>query len=289
MENLRIMPDEDNDLYSGFNEYQSALFNTKNLDQDEFLQEALRSSYGKRPGMLTSKPPTAMRFGTSSGYREGSVLRPVTGLQDAVTRPMTAVRGAGYTSQRSGQMFDPLNQSAVTNIMHPKEQEEKPEDKIKKLEKRIMELIDESCIAASKCQYRLALDKAKEASTKERSLIRLQEQAGLSDSHNLDLTFSVLFNLASQYAANEMYTEALNTYLVVTKNRMFHNANRLKVNMGNIYVKLGHFQKAIKMYRMAIDQVPNTHKDLRIKIMHNIGILFVKMHSSVMLVRALST
>ena len=31
---------------------------------------------------------------------------------------------------------------------------------------------------------------------------------------NLDLTFSVLFNLAHQYTANEMYNEALNTYQV---------------------------------------------------------------------------
>ena len=45
---------------------------------------------------------------------------------------------------------------------------------------------------------------------------RLREQASLTDSHNLDLTFSVLFNLANQYAANEMYTEALNTYQVIT-------------------------------------------------------------------------
>lgn len=67
----------------------------------------------------------------------------------------------------------------------------RPEDKIKKLERRITELIDESCLAASKQQLRQALDKAKEASTKERNLIRLQEQAGLSDTHNLDLTFSV--------------------------------------------------------------------------------------------------
>jgi hypothetical protein len=44
---------------------------------------------------------------------------------------------------------------------------------------------------------------------------RLREQAGLTESHNLDLTFSVLFNLANQYANNEMYTEALNTYQVL--------------------------------------------------------------------------
>jgi intraflagellar transport protein 88 len=58
---------------------------------------------------------------------------------------------------------------------------------------------------------------------------------------------------------------------------MFNNAGRLKVNMGNIYFKMGQYSKAIKLYRMALDQVPNTHKRMRIKIMHNIGILFVKM------------
>ncbi len=69
-------------------------------------------------------------------------------------------------------------------------------------------------MANSRGDVKIALDRAKEASTKERSLIRLREQAGLSDSHNLDLTFTVLFNLANQYSSNEMYTEALNTYQV---------------------------------------------------------------------------
>ena len=64
---------------------------------------------------------------------------------------------------------------------------------------------------------------------------------------------------------------------MITKNRMFSNAGRLRVNMGNIYFKLGQYAKAIKFYRMALDQVANTHKSMRIKIMHNIGILFVKM------------
>lgn len=36
----------------------------------------------------------------------------------------------------------------------------------------------------------------------------------------------VLFNLASQYSANEMYAEALNTYQVIVKNKMFINAGR---------------------------------------------------------------
>lgn len=54
-----------------------------------------------------------------------------------------------------------------------------------------MSLVDESCIAASKKNFPLALEKAKEASAKERNLIRLQEQAGLGDTHNIDLTYLV--------------------------------------------------------------------------------------------------
>lgn len=73
----------------------------------------------------------------------------------------------------------------------------------------------------------------------------------------------VLFNLANQYAANELYTEAVNTYQTIIKNRMFSNAYRLKVNMGNLYLKQSHFQMAVKLYRMALDQVPSSQKNLR--------------------------
>lgn len=65
------------------------------------------------------------------------------------------------------------------------------EDKIKKLEKRIHELVDDACMAEARGDYQLGLNKAKDASNKERSLIRMQEQAGLNDSHNIDLTFLV--------------------------------------------------------------------------------------------------
>lgn len=54
-----------------------------------------------------------------------------------------------------------------------------------------MQLIEESCIACSEGDARKALAKAKDASNKERSLIRMQEQAGLGDQHNMDLTYSV--------------------------------------------------------------------------------------------------
>lgn len=120
-----------------------------------------------------------------------------------------------------------------------------------------------------------------------------------------------MLNLANQYANNEMYPEALNSYQVIVKNKMFSNAGeqttqlhisyrcvstmaeifcdlplnyicatplgRLKVNMANIYVKQKNYPKAIKFYRMALDQISNAHKEMRIKIMQNIGVVFVRM------------
>ncbi|XP_012276571.1 intraflagellar transport protein 88 homolog [Orussus abietinus] len=265
------------DIYSGYNDYPS-VYSTQDLDQDEFFQEALKTTFAKRITMTPKTPGTAMRLGTSTGYHRGGTAaggRPGTG----VPRPMTAVRGAGYTSS-SRRPFDPLNMSSSSKGPAPPleaAKDDTPEEKIKAAEQKIMELIESSAAAACENSMRVALERAREASSRERALIRLQEQAGLSDSHNVDLTFAVLFNLASQYTNNEMYTEAIATYQAITRNRMFSNSARLKVNMGNIYVKMGQLSQAIKMYRMALDQAPVAQKDLRIKIMHNIGMLFVQM------------
>ncbi|ERE88310.1 putative intraflagellar transport protein 88 like protein [Cricetulus griseus] len=138
-----------------------------------------------------------------------------------------------------------------------------PEEKIRQLEKKVNELVEESCIANSCGDLKLALEKAKDAGRKERVLVRQREQVTTPENINLDLTYSVLFNLASQYSANEMYAEALNTYQVIVKNKMFSNAGRLKVNMGNIYLKQRNYSKAIKFYRMALDQIPSVHKEMR--------------------------
>lgn len=62
-----------------------------------------------------------------------------------------------------------------------------------------MQLVEESCIASSMGDNRKALSKAKDASNKERSLIRLQEQAGLGDHHNIDLTYAVSITRKNAY------------------------------------------------------------------------------------------
>lgn len=280
MQSVHLVGDDEDDLYSGFNEYNPA-FDTENLEEDEEFQQALKTSHGQRPGVKTG-----MKIATSAGRGKvpgSSMGRPTTGIADTGTaRPMTAVRAVGYTSSErppmtGGGQFDPFSQARLPAPPLEGKGEESPEEKVKHMEKKVNELIEESCFANDRGEFALALDKAKEAGRKERALCRQREQTSLGEQINLDLTYSVLFNLANQYHANKMYAEALNTYQVIVKNKMFSNAGRLRVNMGNIYYEQKKYPQAVKQYRMALDQVPNTYKDMRIKIMQNIGISFVKM------------
>ncbi|XP_072019243.1 intraflagellar transport protein 88 homolog isoform X2 [Amphiura filiformis] len=287
MENVHLAGDDD-DIYSGFNEY-NAVYDTQTLAQDEGFMQAVRTSHGRRAPMTAQKTFGLNRgqMGTAAAQARlktgltSSMGRPVTGAvqgDGSGARPMTAVKAAGYSSAGRGQPFDPLNQGSK-GPAPPLEvkNEDTPEEKVKQLEKQVNDLIEESCFANGRGELSLALEKAKEAGRKERHLVRQREQLDNNDQINLDLTYSVLFNLANQYEANEMFTEALNSYNVIVKNKMFSNAGRLKVNMGNIFFKQRNFAKAVKYYRMALDQVPNTHKEMRIHIMQNIGVVFVKM------------
>ncbi|XP_033740062.1 intraflagellar transport protein 88 homolog isoform X5 [Pecten maximus] len=292
MEQVHLAGEDEEDIYSGFNDYNATL-DTEDLQHDPTFQKAvMRTSHGRRPpptasrGLAVGGAGAGMRLGTAAKGRAGipsSMGRLQTGAVAAggtdMARPMTAVRAAGYTSVGNrGAGFDPMNQGnkGPAPPLEPKP-EDSPEEKIRQLEKKVNTLIEESCFANSRGEFSLGLEKAKEAGRKERVLVRQREQQSMGDQINLDLTYSVLFNLANQYAANEMFNEALNTYQVIVKNKMFSNAGRLKVNMGNIYFRQRNFPKAIKHYRMALDQVPNSHKEMRTKIMQNIGIVFVKM------------
>ncbi|KAF3694552.1 Intraflagellar transport protein 88 -like protein [Channa argus] len=283
MEHVHLAVDED-DLYSGYNDY-NPTFDSEELDNDVGFQQAVRTSHGRRPPMTAKFPgtaigarPLASSFGSQIPV-VSSIGRPMTGaVQDGAARPMTAVRAAGYTSSLTrGSAFDPLGQSRGPAPALETKNEDTPEEKIKILEKKVNDLLEESCMAQSMGALQLALEKAKEAGRKERALVRQREQSGNADINRLQLHTAVLLNLANQYANNDMYPEALNSYQVIVKNKMFSNAGRLKVNMANIYFKQKNYPKAIKFYRMALDQISNAHKEMRIKIMQNIGVVFVRM------------
>uniref|UniRef100_A0A8C5E5X1 Intraflagellar transport 88 homolog n=1 Tax=Gouania willdenowi TaxID=441366 RepID=A0A8C5E5X1_GOUWI len=256
MENVHLAVEED-DLYSGYNDY-NPTFDSEELENDVGFQQAVRTSYGRRPPV--------------------SVCVCVCVCVCVSARPMTAVRAAGYTSSLTrGMTFDPLGQSRGPAPPLEAKNENTPEEKIKILEKKVNDLVKESCIAHSMGSSELALEKAKEAGRKDRALVKQKELSGKPEQINLDTRYSVLLNLANQYANNEMFQEALNTYQLILNNKMFTNAGCLKVNMGNIYLKLKNYPKALKYYRMALDQISDEHKEMRTKIMQNIGMVFVCM------------
>ncbi|XP_054643171.1 intraflagellar transport protein 88 homolog isoform X2 [Dunckerocampus dactyliophorus] len=281
MENVHLAVEED-DIYSGYNDY-NPTFDTEELDNDVGFQEAVRTSHGRRPPITAKFPGTATGgrpLPSSFGNRmpmTSSMGRPVTGtVLDGAARPMSAVRAAGFTSSRArGSTFDPLGQSRGPAPALEEKKEDLPEEKIKILEKKVNDLITESCMAQSMGNSQLALEKAKEAERKERALVRQREQSGNVEQINVDLTYAILLNLANQYENNEMYPEALSSYQLIVKNKMFTNAGRLRVNMANIFVKQKNYPKAIKFYRMALDHISDDYKEMRIKIMQNIGTVFV--------------
>ncbi|RXN37970.1 Intraflagellar transport 88-like protein [Labeo rohita] len=213
MENVHLVPEEEeDDLYTGYNDY-NPTFDSEDLHNDVAFQQAVRTSHGRRPPMTAKYPGTAIGgrpIGTAYGEdscqgRKGEGVqesripvgtamgRPMTGaVQDGAARPMTAVRAAGYSSAIArGSVFDPLGQSKGPAPPLETKNEDTPEEKIKILEKKVNDLIEESCLAHARGDLQLSLEKAKEAGRKERALVRQREQTGTADHINLDLTYSV--------------------------------------------------------------------------------------------------
>ncbi|XP_061923423.1 intraflagellar transport protein 88 homolog isoform X1 [Entelurus aequoreus] len=289
----RHLPAEEDDLYSGYNDF-NPLFDCKELENDVGFQEAIRSSHGRKPLMqpITGHLPDITTGGrplsSSSGSRTPMlpISRPVTGAvqQSSVARPMSAISAAGYSSSPTRSLaFDPLGQSRGPAPPLEEKKDDAYVEKIKMLEKKVNDLTTESCMAQSVGNSQLALEKAKEAERKERALVRQREQSDSAEQTNIDRTYAVLLNLANQYENNEMYPEALSSYQLIVKNKMFTNEGelkgcspgRLKVNLANIFVKQKNYPKAIKFYRMALDHISDDYKEMRIKIMQNIGTVFV--------------
>ena len=273
--------ESEDDLYEGFN---NPAFKPQvqynNFENAASAPGQLGSVLGKpgAPGRLgtSSRLGTSNRMGTS---RLGTAAR---GGEEA--RPMTSIRAAGYSSSGRVGTSAGLNSFAGSQAQGPAPPLEvktsnTPEDVARELEREVNELLEESATANAGNRAPAALDRAKMAAQKERKLGKHREQHNLMDQMNIDLTYAVCFNLATQFEANEMYPEALNTYSLIVKDKQYVQSGRLRVNMGNIYFKQKppRYPTAIKMYRMALDQIPVSGKELRFKIMRNIAHAFVKM------------
>ncbi|GAQ81294.1 hypothetical protein KFL_000760230 [Klebsormidium nitens] len=304
--------EEDDDLYSGYNNanedevvygnYADFSGEGPNGAFEELVVGTYddRGSRGSSQGMVppgkAARTSTASTRGggslrplaSSSGRPPGTAMlrvpmtasRPMTG-SDPNARPMTSMKGAGFSSQprpNSTGRFDPLNQAAKGPAPAlQKKSEASPEEQCREMERKVNRLLEESAELSLAGDHDGALEKAKEAGKRERLLCKQREQANLADQINGDLTFAVCFNLAHQYHQNKLYSEALDAYTQVVKNKQFPQAGRLRVNMGNIYCEQRKYPQAIKMYRMALDQLPATQKETRYKIMRNIGVAFMRL------------
>lgn len=241
------------DPYSMFEGADSG-FDT-NLDNDEAFNRAL-TSHGRQG------------FG---GTSHGSNRAPSTAFRPQNdNRPTTAITGANYKKSV-------VSKTKSSMLIEEGNEDQVEEEKIREIEKGISKLVDNAILTYSRGDSGQALEMAKSAARKERAVSKMRDASGLSEGQNMDLTFSVHFNVAVQYEMNELFSEALSSYQLIVKNKIFQNVGRIRVNMGNIHFRLREFSKSVKQYRMALDQVPAHYRTMRSKIQANIGACFIKL------------
>ena len=222
---------------------------------------------------------------TSSQYRPPTSAFGGPLQQPDAARPMTAVKGAGYSVNKAAappsSVFDPLGLSSTPAPPLVPRSIASPELQCKELEKAIHTLLEESATALHSAvagSQARALEKAKEAVKRERALCKQRDKYALSDAINHDLTYAVLFNLANTYARCGMSAEALQTYSVLLKNKSYPQAQRLRVNVGNVHFVVGDYQAAVKAYRMCVDHLSGMGmRELRARVMNNIAVCFLKL------------
>ncbi|KAF6032812.1 IFT88 [Bugula neritina] len=151
-ERVHLAGDDEDDLYSGFdvnNDIQS-------YEQEAAFQHAVKTSQGRRPPPTGRIPISQARLGTAQRDMASSMGRPITGaVAGDGARPMTAVRGAGYSSNPKNVDTSGSGQGAAPPL--ESKSEDSPEEKLKLFEKKVIELIEESCLAASRGEPQLVM------------------------------------------------------------------------------------------------------------------------------------
>ena len=190
----------EDDLYEGYN-------NLRRPPRPARRRAPGWAAAGGRPGRRRcAAARLASRAGVPPGTRSG---KPVAGEEN---RPMTAVRAAGYTAAGGkgggiGAAFNPMgDQNRGPAPPLEKRADNSPEDMAREMEKEVNGLIEESARLSAGGQPPGRARAAKEAGKLERQLCKHREQNGLGDAINIDLTYSVCFNLANMYHLAGMYT-----------------------------------------------------------------------------------
>ena len=194
-------------------------------------------------------------------------------------RPMTSNKAAGYSAAPRGvrAVPTPYPASVFAEALRllARRSDDGPEEQCRETEAKVNDLLEKSAMAGRDGDAGAALELAEECCKLERRLQRARESA--SPEGNVELAFATQLNLAHRQHLRGMHAEAIETYGAIVKNRAFANGGRLRVNMGNVYYEQGKYPAAIKMYRMALDQITAASKETRFKITRNIACAFLRM------------
>eukprot|EP00158_Paraphelidium_tribonemae_P006977 Partr_v1_DN28057_c5_g1_i1_m57212 putative Intraflagellar transport 88 homolog (Chlamydomonas) len=199
--------------------------------------------------------------------------------------PTSSKRAAGYTRQGSrtpsGLLISPSSRrpggdsgSVVKSL----------EQRKREMEARISRSLDECYEAYGNGSYALALDRAKDAVKRDRAYVKdLQSSTSPIDDDqppvpvgNPDLTFCSVFALATMFQVNSLHADSVAAFESIVRDKQFHMSGRLRINMAHVYMELGKFQLAVKMYRMALDLITDSNRRLRALILKNIGVASLK-------------
>lgn len=183
--------------------------------------------------------------------------------------------------------------------------------RLKLAELTVIDLVETSVCAGQQAKVELALAKAREAQSAFESLkVALVREKSVSsmparedtESPQLvhsqpmskgirvaELSMMVASNLADQLRRNKLLDESLELYMQICKttaasNLLFGSESETKcanirfgLNVANVLAEMTNFSRAIKYYRITLDQINlSTQRNLRLKIMNNISVALVE-------------
>uniref|UniRef100_A0A915D2D8 Intraflagellar transport protein 88 homolog n=1 Tax=Ditylenchus dipsaci TaxID=166011 RepID=A0A915D2D8_9BILA len=187
--------------------------------------------------------PPLFRYGVPPGTSGGGAARQIAGSRMATSSgalPEDTLLEVTEVSRPGGSATDKRDESL--------------NEKVKKQEAVVNELLKESIMAYDLKDYKMV--KSQEAGRKERATVKFRANHSLGEP-NLDLTLVVLLNLAQQHLANNMPNEALHVYHAIVKNKAFANAGRLKNQIAEQHwgdlVKLGKYEDALTAFEDCLD------------------------------------
>lgn len=169
-------------------------------------------------------------------------------------------------------MFNPdsHNDTVGRSTSHPTSIKQSPLVVARNMEMEINQRIAQTVTLRKEGKLDEALESAKQGTEIEQMLRRHQKSNSLSS--GAELMHSSWFNLATAYASSSMPDEALKTYTTLLTMQRGNPLNgHIRINMGNIYFGQKQYASAIKMYKMALDQMQKDDKSMARKIRRNIG------------------